>query len=107
MSFIDLAQQEEREIVPGYHAKFVHSNNMTLAYWRIEAGAALPDHSHHHEQIVNLIEGEFEFNFKGEIKKLVPGDVVVVPPNVPHCGKAITACRIIDVFHPMREDYKK
>jgi quercetin dioxygenase-like cupin family protein len=56
--------------------------------------------------VVNVIEGEFEFNFKGEIKKLSPGAVVVVPPNVPHCGKAITDCRLMDVFHPMREDYK-
>jgi quercetin dioxygenase-like cupin family protein len=106
MSYVDLAQQQERELVPGYHVKFVHTNNITIAYWRVDAGAGLPEHSHHHEQVVNVIEGEFEFNFKGEIKKLSPGAVVVVPPNVPHCGKAITDCRLIDVFHPMREDYK-
>jgi len=50
MPFINLDQQEEKELVPGYHVKFVHTNNMTFAYWRIEAGAGLPDHSHHHEQ---------------------------------------------------------
>ena len=106
MSFIDLSQQEERELVPGFHVKFVHTNNMTFAYWRIETGAVLPDHSHHHEQVVNLIEGELELNLDGEVRKLAPGQVVIIPPNVPHSGKAVTPCRVIDVFHPVREDYK-
>jgi len=42
MPFIDLDQIEEKEIVPGYRAVFVHSATMTLAYWTIEAGANLP-----------------------------------------------------------------
>lgn len=105
MPFITLPHCEEREIIPGYFARFVHTPNMTLAYWRILAGASLPDHAHHHEQIVNLIEGQFSFNLNGEERILNPGDIVVIPPNVKHHGAAITPCRLIDVFHPMREDY--
>lgn len=106
MSFINLDQQEEKELVPGYHVKFVHTNNMTFAYWRIEEGAALPNHSHHHEQVVNLIEGRFALTVDGETRELESGIVVTIPPNVPHSGKSITPCRIIDVFHPVREDYQ-
>ncbi len=106
MSYIDLGQQEEKELVPGFHVKFVHTNNMTFAYWRIEEGASLPDHSHPHEQVATLTEGKMEFNLDGEIKQIAPGDVVVIPPNAPHSGKALTPCRIIDVFHPAREDYR-
>jgi quercetin dioxygenase-like cupin family protein len=106
MSYIDIRKQEEKEMVPGYFAKFVHTANMTFSYWRIEEGASLPDHSHPHEQVANIIEGKMEFNLNGEIQVISPGDVVVIPPNVPHCGKAITECRIIDVFHPAREDYR-
>ena len=40
-----------------------------------------------------------------EIKKLGPGDIAVIPPNVKHSGKSITNCKIIDVFYPIREDY--
>ncbi len=107
MSYIDLDQQEEKELVPGFFVKFVHTGNMTFAYWRIEEGAELPLHSHHHEQVANLIEGKMEFNLDGEIKVLSPSTPVVIPPNVPHSGKALTPCRIIDVFHPAREDYMK
>ena len=96
----------EKEIVPGFHARFVHSENMTLAYWRIEAGAALPQHAHPHEQVLNLLEGEFEATVAGETFHLTPGSVSVIPGNVPHSGKALTACRIIDVFYPVRSEYR-
>lgn len=105
MNLMKLREIPGREMVPGYHARFVHSENMTLAYWDIEEGNALPKHAHPHEQVVNLIEGSFEVNVDGEIEILEPGSVVVIPSNVMHSGRALTACRIIDVFYPVRTDY--
>ncbi|NOY99053.1 MAG: cupin domain-containing protein, partial [Chloroflexi bacterium] len=46
MPFINLSALEEKEIIPGYKATFVHSGHMTLAYWSVTAGASLPEHSH-------------------------------------------------------------
>lgn len=106
MGFLNLDDIEQKEIVKGYKARFVHSINMTTAYWEVEAGAELPEHSHINEQVSNVTKGTFEFNLDGEIKTLDPGDVVVIPSNVPHSGKAVTDCFIIDTFHPVREDYK-
>jgi len=105
MPILDLSTIESREIIPGYFVKFIHSDSMTIAHWEIKAGNAMPDHSHHHEQVVNLIQGEFQLILNNEVKTLTPGMVVVIPPDVPHAGKAITDCSIIDVFHPVREDY--
>ncbi|MBN2399279.1 MAG: cupin domain-containing protein [Candidatus Aminicenantes bacterium] len=107
MVFIDLKDIEEKEIVPGFHARFVHSQNMTFAYWRIEAGALLPSHAHPHEQVAHVSKGEFELTIDGVATILKPGQVAVIPGGVPHCGRAVTACEIIDVFYPIREDYKK
>ncbi len=106
MPFLNLDGLEESEPIPGYRAHFVHSKNMTLAYWTIEAGAPLPEHSHLHEQVANVIEGEFELTVDGETRRLGPGTVAVIPSNATHSGKAITNCRIIDVFYPVREDYR-
>ncbi len=106
MPFIQLSDIEEKEIVPGFHATFVHAENMTIAYWRIEAGAALPEHSHPHEQVSSITEGQFEMTVDGETRQVEAGTVAVIPPNVKHAGRAITDCRITDVFHPVREDYK-
>jgi len=106
MTYIKLADLEERELIPGYLVRFVHTKHMTIAYWTIQAGSTLPEHSHPHEQVVNLLEGEFEFSLAGEIRRMNPGMVVDIPPNVSHAGKAITDCRILDVFYPVREDYR-
>lgn len=95
-----------REVVPGYRARFIHSDRMTMAYWQIDAGAALEAHRHPHEQVVNMLEGTFELTVDGVPHRLVPGQVFVIPPNVPHAGKSITACRILDVFAPPRDDYR-
>ena len=45
---------EAKELVQGFKVKFVHAENMTFAYWQIAEGAALPSHSHPHEQVVNM-----------------------------------------------------
>ncbi|UCH98524.1 MAG: cupin domain-containing protein [Candidatus Aminicenantes bacterium] len=106
MAFINLADIEEKELIPGFHVRFVHSENMTFAYWNIDAGSALPEHSHPHEQVFNITEGELELIIDGEAQIMKPGQAAVIPGNVPHSGKAITDCKVIDVFYPVREDYK-
>ena len=106
MAFIDLSDMQEKEIVPGFHGRFVHSENMTFAYWDIAAGSALPEHSHAHEQVVNVIDGELELKAAGEIRIMGAGQVAVLPGNVPHSARGITDCKVIDVFYPVREDYR-
>ena len=106
MPFMDLHEIEQRELVPGYRARFVHSASMTIAYWDVDAGAVLPEHSHPDEQVANVLEGEFELTVAGEARVLGPGMVVVIPSNVPHSARAVTKCRLLDVFHPVREEYR-
>ena len=106
MFFQDLDQIISREIVPGFRARFIHTKGMTLAYWEVEAGASLPEHSHPHEQIANVLDGEFELTVGGETRVMAPGQVAVIPSDVPHSGRAITDCRLLDAFQPAREDYR-
>ncbi len=97
---------DEQELIPGFRVRFVHSDTMTIAYWKIAEGSALPEHSHPHEQIVNVIDGTLELTVDGRPLDLAAGSVVVLPPNVTHAGRAVTDCRVIDVFHPPRDDYR-
>lgn len=101
-----LEEIEEKEVAPGFFGRFIHTENNTLAYWRITAGAALPAHSHPHEQVVNMLAGEFELTVEGTPYQLTPGTVFVIPGGVPHSGRAVTECKILDTFYPVREDYQ-
>lgn len=95
-----------REIFPGFHGRFVHSDTMTFAYWDIDRGSLVPEHAHRHEQVVNMLEGQLELTVDGHKHLLGPGHVLVIPSHAIHSGKALTACKVLDVFCPVREDYR-
>ena len=97
---------EGRELIPGTEVRFVHSDRMTIAHWSFEPNVDLPEHSHPHDQICNVIVGEFELTVDGVPERMSAGHCRVIPPGVVHSGRSITACRIIDVFSPAREDYR-
>ena len=78
---------------------------MTLVYWTISAGAAIPEHNHVHEQATHVLEGSFELVIDGEACVLKPGIIAIIPSSVKHFGKALTDCLMLDVFTPVREDY--
>ena len=92
MPFLTLSDIDKNEIFPGCNVRFIHSRNMTFAHWELAPDARIPDHSHPHEQVATCFEGEFEFT--------------VIPPDAPHSGRAMTECRILDVFYPVRDDYR-
>jgi quercetin dioxygenase-like cupin family protein len=101
-----LESLEPRELIPGHHGRFVHSAHTTHVYWTIDEGARLPEHSHPHEQVVNMLEGTYELTVDGEPLELNAGDVLVIPGGATHSGAAKTPCRILDVFSPVREEYR-
>ncbi|WP_420604240.1 cupin domain-containing protein [Flagellimonas sp.] len=103
---MNLKEIPSKEIMPGYQGKMVHGKTMTWAFWDVKKDAEVPEHHHVHEQIMHVLDGTFEFTVGGKTAIHHSGDVVVIPSNVPHSGKALTACRLMDVFSPVREEYK-
>ncbi|NNK83714.1 MAG: cupin domain-containing protein [Flavobacteriaceae bacterium] len=103
---IDIENIKPKEIVKGYHGRFIHMENFTYAYWEVEARAEIPMHSHVHEQMMQVLEGEFELTVNGKTKVYKPGTIVTIPSHVKHGGKAITYCKLTDIFCPVREDYQ-
>jgi quercetin dioxygenase-like cupin family protein len=106
MAFLKIAELAEKEIMTGFRARSVHSDRMTIAYLTVEAGSSAPAHAHPHEQITSVTEGEFELTVDGVSKVMVPGDVALISPNIWHSARAVTDCKLIDVFCPVREDYR-
>jgi quercetin dioxygenase-like cupin family protein len=106
MGLVKHKELPEIKLAAGIYAYAVHGATLTVMHVRFEEGALVPEHAHHHEQIVNVIEGELELTVDGAKHSLTPGKSMILEPNIPHSGLAITPCRVVDVFHPVREDLK-
>ncbi|HLJ57831.1 MAG TPA: cupin domain-containing protein [Chthonomonadaceae bacterium] len=108
MPFFDLAQQPTREIFPGVTITTAWGEALMMSFVTFAfAGAAVPTHSHVHEQMGMGLEGEFELTIDGETRAIRTGDSYLIPSNVPHSARALTAgARALDIFNPPREDYK-
>ena len=106
MPFIEIDSLNENEVFPGYKGRAVHTGTATYIFWKVEAGAAVPEHAHMHEQFANVLKGSFELTVDGQTQLLEPGKVAVIPSNIKHSGRAVTYCELLDVFYPEREDYK-
>lgn len=103
---IELANIDPIEVINGFTARFIHTSSMTLGYWDVAKGAVLPNHSHLHEQVTQVEEGEFQLTVNGDTQIYTKGMVAVIPPYVEHSGVALTDCKLFDIFQPVREDYK-
>lgn len=68
---------------------------------------AEPFHSHFHEQISYVAEGEIIFYCEGEAEQhLIPGDMFSVSSGKKHTIKLLTQkARLVDNFTPIREDF--
>jgi len=97
---------ENQNLIKGALVNFTHSEAMTLAEWKFEANTSLPEHTHPHEQITKIISGEFELIIEKVKYNLKSGSVAIIPSNAVHSAYAVTRCHVIDVFHPVRQDYK-
>ncbi|MEL9990499.1 MAG: cupin domain-containing protein [Thermoproteus sp.] len=87
--------------------RYISGERLTLAQFKIKAGCTVPMHSHENEQISLLLEGKALFVLGGEAREVSAGEVVRIPPRVPHEVKALTDIVVIDVFSPRRDDWER
>jgi quercetin dioxygenase-like cupin family protein len=103
LAFIDTSRIGVKEPLPGWKGRFFHSESMGFAYYAVEAGASIHEHSHPNDEVWHVVEGSLEVTVGGETQVAGPGCAAVVPPNTPHSVKALTDARAIVVDHPKRD----
>ena len=106
MSFNDVENREWKDLIAGVRARTFWGDKMMVCHIVLDEGAVVPLHSHSHEQGGTVIEGEIEFTIDGERKRLHPGDSYIIKGNVEHGASAKTACKLFEIFSPVREEYK-
>jgi quercetin dioxygenase-like cupin family protein len=101
-----ISQVLPKELAPGVSGKYIHGDSTTFGYVDLKKGSIVKLHHHVHEQITYILEGELEMEIGAEKMVLKRGNFYVIPSNTPHSATALTDCIAIDVFSPVREDYK-
>lgn len=71
----------------------------------IAKGGVVPLHHHESEQLSYCLEGAMKFEVGGEEVTINPGDVLVIPSNIPHTALALEDFRGFDIFSPIRQDW--
>lgn len=102
--FVQVGSVEPVSFLPGLDFRPVLGEDTMVNFVRFAPHAEAPRHAHAEEQIVIVLEGEFDFEISGEVRTLRPGDVAVVPSWVPHAAwTRDVGCLEADVFNPPRE----
>ena len=90
---------------PAITRQAIHTANMTVARIHLLKGAAVIEHRHVNEQFSFVQQGKLCFNLAGEERILEAGEILEIPPNVPHSVTVLEESVVIDTFAPRREDW--
>jgi mannose-6-phosphate isomerase-like protein (cupin superfamily) len=99
------------QVSPVKTRRIIHTGDLMMAVWDFSDGpwdSPEPYHSHAHEQIVYLAEGEVQFFIAAESCHLLAGDTVAVPGGLSHTIQLLTpTVRLVDTWTPLRQEFLK
>jgi quercetin dioxygenase-like cupin family protein len=96
----------EENVTDLFARKFFTGENITLAFLNMKKGCVVPLHHHDSEQFSYCISGALQFKIGDEELTLKPGEMVEIPSNVPHEAVVTEDFTGIDVFSPIRADWR-
>lgn len=76
-----------------------------LARVLLKKGCIVPLHSHVNEQLTYILEGALKFWIDNREIVVHAGEVLTIPPNMPHKAEALEDTVDLDIFHPPRADW--
>jgi len=85
--------------------QYVVGTNTMLARLVLKKGAHVPLHQHMNEQMSHVVEGALNFMIEGTEVTVRAGEVLCIPPHVPHEVVALEDSVAMDIFNPPRQDW--
>jgi quercetin dioxygenase-like cupin family protein len=93
------------DLNPLLQRHFIVGQNIMLARVLLKKGCIVPEHSHHNEQVTYILDGALKFWIDGKEIVVNAGEVLTIPPHMPHKAEALVDTVDLDVFNPPREDW--
>jgi quercetin dioxygenase-like cupin family protein len=104
---VGLRSAEPLELVPGVTMRPLFGDGAMLNLLEFEPGAQVPVHDHPHEQLGYVVEGVLLLEIDGVEHELGPGCAYRIAGGTPHAARSDDRCIVLDVFQPVREDYRE
>ena len=105
LRYLPWSAVELEDLNPLLQRQLVVGQNIMLARVLLKKGCVVPLHSHHNEQITYILEGALTFWIDGKEIVVNAGEVLTIPPHMPHKAEALVDTVDLDVFNPPREDW--
>jgi quercetin dioxygenase-like cupin family protein len=105
MQVYDWETVTKERLNPLFARQVIHGATMTIARVHLSKGCAVPEHSHHNEQISMVEQGTVRFVLAGQERIVKAGEILHIPANVPHSAEAPEDAVVVDLFSPPREDW--
>jgi quercetin dioxygenase-like cupin family protein len=96
---------EVEKVTPLLDRQLMVGTDLMIARLILRKGAVVPLHSHHNEQVTYVLEGLLRFQIDGRQIDVRGGEVLCIPPHLPHEAVAIEDTIDIDIFNPPRQDW--
>ena len=93
------------DLNPLLQRQFVVGHDIMVARVLMKKGCIIPLHSHHNEQFTYILEGALKFWVDGKVIVVNAGEVLTIPPHMPHKAEALVDTVDLDVFNPPRADW--
>jgi len=77
-----------------------------IVEFRLARGAVIPRHRHPQEQTGYLVSGRMVLTIAGLDHTMNPGDAWTIPGDVEHGARVLDHSIAIEVFSPLRPDYR-
>ena len=85
--------------------QLIVGQDLMLARVLLKKGCVVPEHTQPNEQLAYILEGALKFWIDGKEIVVRPGEVLTIPPNMPHKAEALEDTVDIDIFYPPRADW--
>jgi quercetin dioxygenase-like cupin family protein len=96
---------ELEQVNPLFLRQYVVGKNVMLSRIFLKKGSFVPLHSHHNEQISYVLEGVLKFWIDDKEVVLSSGEVLLIPPDMPHKIEVLEDTLSLDIFDPPRKDW--
>ena len=108
VSFFRWDSMKKERVSDMLERRLITGDRMMLAHVYLKKGCIVPKHSHENEQLTYILEGALKFwigEDGAEEITVHPGEVLLIPSNVPHKAEALEETLDVDVFSPPRQDW--